>query len=100
MCACKLTAASRTPPGLPSGSGGRGRRLPEGEEVLVSCFRFGCVAGERIGTGKAETSQRCYRRIPRYTPVIQDLLELLRRVSALLRSQIGLSTQVNGVEKE
>ena len=74
--------------------------FPEGKEVSVSGFRFGCVARERIGTGKAEMSQRCYRRVPRYTPVIQDLLELLRRVSALLRSQIRLATQVNGVEKE
>src|SRR5215469_8484285 len=72
--------------------------FPESEEVVVSGFRFGWGARERIGTGKAEMSQRCYRRVPRYTPVIQDLLELLRRVSALLRSQIRLATQVYGVE--
>src|SRR5690349_13249343 len=69
--------------------------FPEGEQVLVGGPTLCGVALKGIGTSHSEMGQSRDRGVSRYAPVVEDFLELLRRLSRL-RSQISLAASVDG----
>src|ERR1035438_9707452 len=72
--------------------------FPEGEEVLIGGFCFGDVALHGIGSTQLEMSQYADRIPDHYPGVIQNFLEFLGSLSALTRSQIRLTTRIDGIE--
>src|SRR5712692_10416889 len=72
--------------------------FPEGEEVLVCALRFDVVAREGVGTGQSQVRQCADEIVLHHAGVVENLLELGGGSAALVRRQISLATQINGVE--
>src|ERR1700730_6770576 len=73
--------------------------FPEGEEILISGFRFGGVAGYSVGTGQAEVGQRAQREVHYDAAMVEKLLELSRCCLTLACQQVGLAAQIDRAQK-
>src|SRR5216683_826783 len=74
--------------------------FPEGEEVLVCALRFDGVVREGVGTGQSQMRQCADEIVLHHAGVVENLLELGGGSAALVRRQISLATQINGVERD
>ena len=72
--------------------------FPEREEILIGRLGLGGVALHGVGTGQSQVRQCADGIIPHHAGVVENLLELGGGSAALVRRQISLATQIDGVE--
>src|SRR5712691_12482079 len=56
------------------------------------------LARSRIGAPQAQVGQRIEWGISRYAAMVKNFLKFYGRLKALPRGQVGLATQVNGIQ--
>jgi hypothetical protein len=67
---------------------------------LVCALRLDGVAREGVGTGQSQVRQCADGLVPHHAGVVENLLELGGGSAVLVRRQISLATQINGVERD
>src|SRR2546428_13218223 len=72
--------------------------FPEGEEIWVCSAGFGGLARHGVGSAELEMRQRTDEFVEDNPPMIEDFLELGCCLAALMRSKMGFSAHINGVQ--
>src|SRR5271170_86198 len=71
---------------------------PQGEEVLICGAGFVLIARERLSTPQLQMRKCCNGLIQSNARVIEYLLEFRDRRGPIVRGQVRLSTNVNGIK--
>ena len=72
--------------------------LPKNQEVLISSAGLGGVTGHRVRTTELEMGERADWFIQHNAPMVEVFWELGGCFLALMRSKIGFSAHINGVQ--
>ena len=72
--------------------------FPLGEEVLIGGTGFGSVALHGVSAGQAEMGKRARGAIPQQPAMVQYFLEFDGSGCSLLRAQLSLGADVNGIQ--